>query len=268
MKISVVTVTLNSRLHLAETIQSVLSQGYDDLEYLIVDGGSTDGTVDLIREQADRDPRIRWTSEPDAGIADAFNKGIRRASGDLIGIINADDRYLPGALAAVAAAYAAHPDCDVFHGDMVRYEGETPLFLLKPTPVETHIWREMPLNHPTTFVTRRAYERVGGFDRRFRVAMDYDLVLRLYRAGCRFWYLDQPLAAMRYGGASDSRFLDGLREVRRATVRAGYPPLRAWYWFLVKAAFGYAKLLLRRLGLTRLMRLHPRFRAPEQGRVA
>lgn len=260
MKFSIVTVTFNGERYLEETIKSVLSQDYPDFEYLIVDGGSTDGTPDIIRRHAGRDGRISWVSEPDRGISDAFNKGIARARGEVIGILNSDDTYAPGALRAVAEAFAAHPECDVFHGDMLRFQDDTPLFLLKAGRVGENIWHGMPLNHPATFVTRRAYEQVGLFDQDLKVAMDYDLVLRLYLRGCRFHYLERVLANMRYGGRSDDRFLDGLRELYAVTVREGYPRWKARLWFLYRAAMSSTKNILRRLGLHGLIRIHPRFR--------
>ncbi len=262
MILTIITPTFNSARYLEETMESVLSQDFEGLEYILVDGGSTDGTVDIIRRRAQGERRIRWISEPDEGIADAFNKGIALAGGELIGIINSDDHYLPGTLAAVAAAYRAHPECDVFHGDMLRMKGDTVLFRLVPADVKSHIWREMPLNHPTVFVTRRAYDKVGGFDKSVRIAMDYDMMLRLHKSGCRFHYLQQPLAAMRYCGASDAKHLEGLREVRNIAIREGSSPVDAWFWFCYKVLISSIKNTLRFLHLYGLLRLHPRFRAP------
>lgn len=261
MLISVITVTRNSSLYLDEAITSVLGQDYRELEYILVDGGSSDGTVEIIKGHAAADPRIRWISEPDRGISDAFNKGLGRATGEIIGILNSDDRYEPGALAAVASAFRDDPAADVFYGDILRLQGDKPLFRLKPGRVGKNIWREMPLNHPATFVTRRGYAGVGLFDEGLRVAMDYDMVLRLYLAGRRFRYIDGVLARMRYGGESDAGFLQARREVVAVTVRNGYPRLKAYGWFLYGAAKGTVKNLLRRLGLHALIRLHPKFRS-------
>lgn len=260
MIFSIITITFNSREYLEETIISVITQEFTELEYIIIDGGSTDGTLEIIRGYANADSRIRWISEPDDGIADAFNKGLRMARGEIVGILNSDDRYLPGALARVAEAVGTHADCDIFHGDMLRLDGEKVLFRLVPADVESSIWHEMPLNHPATFVTRRAYERVGGFDAAIRIAMDYDLLLRLYKSGCRFHNIPHSLAAMRYGGASDSKNLEGLREVRTIAIREGYPWSKAWFWFCYKVGISSVKNLLRRLGLFELLYLHPRFR--------
>lgn len=260
MRFSVITVTYNSRKFLTETIESVLSQDYDDFEYIIVDGGSTDGTLGMIKDFAEGNDRIRWISEPDNGISDAFNKGLALASGDVIGILNSDDTYASGALAIIAQAYLLNPGADVFHGDMIRFQGEVPLFLLKPGKIGENIWCEMPLNHPATFVTRRAYTLVGGFDVGLQVAMDYELVLRLYRSGCHFQYIGRVLANMRYGGASDERFFAARREVLTVTIAAGYPRWRAVCWFVVKVGMNIAKNMLRTLGLHGLIRLHPKFK--------
>lgn len=260
MTFSIITPTFNSRKFLEETIQSVLSQEGADFEYILVDGGSTDGTVDVIAQYAEKDSRIHWISEPDEGIADAFNKGIALAKGEVVGIINSDDTYLPGTLATVAEAFHSHPECGVFHGDMLRMKGDSVLFLLKPSEIQSHIWHEMPLNHPATFVTARAYRKVGGFDVKVLIAMDYDLILRLHKSGCRFHYIERPLAAMRYGGASDAKFVNGLREVRSIVIREGYPHGKAWFWFGYKVTIGIIKNILRSCGLYSLMCLHPKFR--------
>lgn len=261
MKFSIITVTLNCEQVVEKSILSVLSQGYSELEYILVDGGSTDGTCAIIREYADLHPNIRWLSEPDAGISDAFNKGLRMATGDVIGILNADDCYTPGALDLVAGAVSAHPECDVFHGNMLRYQGETPLFMLTPANLERNIWHEMPLNHPATFVTRRAYQTVGEFDPALKIAMDYDMILRCYTAGVRFWHIDRVLAHMCYGGVSDARVLDGLVEVYRISVAHGYSPFKAAYWMAHKGLLRCCKLVLKKLGLYGVIRLHPKFRS-------
>jgi len=263
--VSIITPSFNSSGYLRETIESVLSQDYPAIEYIIVDGGSTDGTVEIIREYADRDKRITWISEPDSGIADAFNKGISMASGDIIGILNSDDRYAPEALRTVAAAVAAHPECDVFHGNMLRYQGDAPLFLLKPSDVERNIWHEMPLNHPATFVTHKAYRQVGHFDTGLKIAMDYDMMLRLHTAGFCFWHIDEVLAHMRYGGASDAGVLAGLVEVFRVSVRQGYPRWKASFWMVRNGLLRSVKNIIRGMGLHYLLRIHPKFHSISKG---
>lgn len=267
LRFSIITITYNSSHCLTETIESVLSQDYGAIEYNIIDGGSTDGTVDIIRRYAEIDQRLHWISEPDNGISDAFNKGIRMASGDIIGILNSDDQYAHGALRMVADAAAAHPEYDVFHGNMLRYQGDTPLFLLMPSDVDKSFWHEMPLNHPATFVTRRAYQKVGFFDTELKIAMDYDMMLRLYIAGAGFMHVDAVLAHMRYGGVSDELVIAGLKEVCQVSVRYGYPRWKALCWMILKGLLRTCKLLLRKLGLHSLMRLHPKFRRSPAGNI-
>lgn len=256
---TVITVCFNSSAWLDEAMASVLAQSCTDFEYLLIDGGSSDGTLEIIRRFAACDERIRWLSEPDQGISDAFNKGIRMARGEIIGILNSDDLYAPGALAAVAAAAEEDGSCEVIHGDMIRFVADTMLYRLKAAPVDGRIWHDMPLNHPATFVRRSAYGQWGVFDTGLKVAMDYELVLRFYRAGCRFRYLNRVLAHMRYGGVSDDRFMAARREVYAVTVAAGYPRWRAGGWLLVKAGLNVTKNMLKKLGLYGLMRLHPKF---------
>ncbi len=260
MRFSIITTTFNSRATLDAAMTSVLSQSGVELEYLIIDGGSNDGTVELIRAAAAADPRIRWISEPDGGIADAFNKGLALANGEWIGILNSDDIYADGALAAVAEAARRHPEADVIHGDMLRLDAEgSPLFVLKPAEVSGAIWRQMPLDHPATFVARGAYARVGCFDASLRIAMDYDLVLRLHCSGSVFVYLERVLAQMRYGGASDAHFWAGLQESRAIKLRLGYSRWRADLVLAQRWLAEVVKRLLRRSGMGRLLLLHPRF---------
>lgn len=260
LRFSIVTPTWNCVDLVAETLDSILAQGEWLGELIVVDGGSTDGTLELLQDYAARDRRIHWRSEPDDGIADAFNKGLDRAQYPWIGILAAGDRFVSGGLARVAATIAAHSDVDVVHGDLVRLdEAGRPLFVITPSGLKT-VWHQMPVNHPATFVSRSAYDQVGRFDVGLRIAMDYDLILRLYRAGRKFVYLPQPLTEMRYGGVSDNRLLAGLQEVRRVALRQGYPRWKADYWLAHRYLLERTKKWLRRCGLQAVMKLHPRFR--------
>lgn len=217
-KISIITITFNAERYLTQAIESVGEQRYPNLEYIIVDGGSTDGTLSIVKSYPDL--VTRWISEPDNGISDAFNKGIRMASGEIIGIINADDGYLPGALPAVAQAVQDHPDFEVYYGNAIheRFDGSG-VYQFRPVPkIGPEIWRRMPVSHPATFVRRSAYERFGVFDTRCPLAMDYELLLRFYRSGARFLYMDSLLARFRYG---QDRGLGVLKEIRDSRIRNG-----------------------------------------------
>lgn len=261
MTFSIITATFNSSAVLQGLIEKVLSEEAVKLEHIIVDGGSTDGTVDIIKKYASCDSRLRWISEPDEGIADAFNKGVKMATGDWIGFIGSDDRYLPGALEDVAKVIQKRPDAGVIHGDMVRLdEAGTPLYIVKPSDVERTIWRQMPINHPASFVSRKALEKIGFFDKDLKIAMDYDLILRLFKSGEKFVYIDKPIVEMSYGGASDTKCLDGLKEVRVVKIREGFPQWKADYWLVYRYLVETIKRGLRKAGLRFVLKLHPRFK--------
>lgn len=182
MKVTIITVNLNGNRFLKEAIDSVLMQESIDLEYLVIDGGSTDGSLETIVDAAARECRIKWVSEPDSGIADAMNKGTALANGDLVGFLHADDFYPEtGVLARVAAAFERSPGAVWATGgaSLVDDAGT----VLKEIGVRRYSFRRLLRSniiiHPSTFVRRPVLIDVGGFNRSFRYAMDYDLWLRL-----------------------------------------------------------------------------------------
>ena len=186
--ITVVTPCLNAHATIAETIESVRSQGYPDVEHLVIDGGSDDGTLDLL-EAADG---VSFVSEPDRGLSDAVNKGIRRARGEVIGWLNADDVYLAGALARVGQALARRPDalwatgrCRIEDGDGREIRSFVSAYknLLVRRYSYGLLLTQNFVSCPSTFVRRTAFDRIGILDERFRYSMDYDLWLRLGRLG-------------------------------------------------------------------------------------
>lgn len=179
---SIVTITYNSCRYLEETLKSVLSQDFSDIEYLIVDGGSTDGTLDIIKSYAALDRRIRWISEPDKGIADAMNKGIRMASGEVVAHLHADDTYLDGTLSAVADRFAEQADTRWLTGRIrcVNTTGEN-LYTtaLKNSYDLPDILYGNIISHPATFIRRSLFDEIGIFNTKYRYSMDYDLWLRI-----------------------------------------------------------------------------------------
>jgi glycosyltransferase involved in cell wall biosynthesis len=199
--VSVVTPSLNQGRYVEETIRSVADQDYPRVEHIVVDGGSTDGTLEILG----RYPQVRWTSEPDEGQADAIAKGFRHAKGAILAWLNSDDLYLPGAIAAAVEALSREP-CGLVYGGwrQIDEHGAT----LKDVPAKP--W-DYPMlleqanfvPQPSSFFTREAYETVGGIDTRYRYAMDHDLWLRI---GARFEVcpLDRLLAAFRYHPESKS----------------------------------------------------------------
>jgi glycosyltransferase involved in cell wall biosynthesis len=199
--ISVVTVVYNGVATLEQTMLSVINQTYKNIEYIIIDGGSTDGTIDIIKKYENH--LAYWVSEPDKGIYDAMNKGINRAKGDLIGIINSDDWYENGTINIIANYYGQYPDIGIFHGDMfVVYENNKKI--LKKGTVANIKWK-MDMNHPTCFVKRSLYcERLYPFNIRYKLAADYDFLLWCYLNNYKFMHIDKVLVFFRIGGFSDS----------------------------------------------------------------
>ncbi len=177
-----ITITFNSQQFLTETIESVLSQDFIDFEYIFVDGGSTDGTQETIRRYAEHDSRIRWVSEPDNGIADAMNKGVGLAIGDVVAHLHSDDSYLPGALRQVAEAFEQFPSARWLTG-CLRYVDEAGQVLydtrLKDVYTAQSLLRRNSIGHPATFIRRELFSELGGFKMSLRYAMDYDLWLRI-----------------------------------------------------------------------------------------
>ena len=218
--ITLVTICRNAETTIAHTIESVRDQCFSPLEYIVIDGASTDSTPNIARSF--EDIVDVFVSEPDAGIADAFNKGIARASGDIIGFINADDQLLPGALDMVAKYFASCPDADVMHGDVLLYSGNKFLKRVAPARYWWYPWRLVLFNHPATFVRRDLYLRCGLFDASFHYAMDDELYLRWERSGANIRYLSEPVVRMQSGGASGRNTSRVFMEKRRALLKHGY----------------------------------------------
>ena len=176
--ISVVTPSLNMARFLGETIESVLSQGYPKLDYVVMDGGSNDGTRELLESYG---ARVRWRSEPDLGQSHAIDKGFRATSGAVFGYLNADDAYLPGALTAVGTAFRRNPRAGMVYGE-ANHVDEQGNVLCRYQTLEfdyATLGEQCYLCQPATFVSRTAYEQAGGIDLALGCAMDYDLWVRI-----------------------------------------------------------------------------------------
>lgn len=235
-RLSIITVCYNSQEHLEETIRSVIGQLCPLDEYIVVDGGSSDGTMDIIKQYERH--LSRWVSEPDRGVSHAFNKGIAMASGDVVGIINSDDYYAPQSFEKVTSSCASSSfgfffgGCTYLHPDgSQKYMGPDRTYHRKIRLFMPHI------HHPTVFVKRALYEKYGGFDESLHYAMDYDFLLRLHRNGIRGRALETNLAFMRLGGRSTSDYMAVRREVRGISNRHGAPRVLtfALFWlFLFK----------------------------------
>lgn len=239
MRISIITITYNSEATLEDTIKSVISQDYPDLEYIIVDGLSKDRTMDIVKKY-EKDIQV-VISEKDRGISDAFNKGIKAATGDVIGIINSDDMLMPGALNKLAEQMGK--DTDIAYGKAYRlYEdGSTREYLPRDLKIFTY---KMPLVHPATFVKKSAYEKFGVFNVDYHYCMDRAVLYKMYQGGAKFQYIDEYLAYYRMGGMSENHYWDGtLKEGERISIAFGMNPIKAKVITIYKK-FRYVAVLI------------------------
>lgn len=195
--ISIITVVFNAVNTLEQTIQSVINQNYESIEYIIIDGGSTDGTLDIIKKY---DNQIdKWLSEPDKGIYDAMNKGINLATGELVGIINADDWYEPDVIAYIAGCYKNSDRDVVIHG-LLRNFKDNLFYSIKGNSIQ--VLRYDMIQHPTCFIPKLIYLQHGVYDIQYKCCADYDLILRYVNSGIKFNFIEQTIANFRIGGIS------------------------------------------------------------------
>ena len=218
---SIITITYNAVRLVEQTLLNVLSQSYPNIEYIVIDGGSTDGTVDIIRRY--ESGLAYWVSEPDKGIYDAMNKGIRMATGDVVGLLNSDDFYTSNDVLEHVARALSDPNVDAIYGD-IHYVNDDDL---------THCVRYyssrvfsrglmrlgfMPA-HPSFYCRRTIYEKYGTFDTSLRVAADFENLLRLiFINRIRMKYIPEDFVTMRTGGASSSGMVSHKRILKEHMV--------------------------------------------------
>lgn len=244
--ISVITPSLNQGQYIRRTIQSVLSQCVPELEYVVVDGGSTDETLNILNQF---ESKFFWMSERDKGQADAVNKGILATDGEIIGWVNSDDIYYPDTLRRVVALFENHPDVDVIYGDGNHIASDDRMI----EPYGTQPWdpeglkRTCYLCQPAVFFRRRVVDRFGLLDHQLRYCLDYEFWLRLSQGGATFLYVPEVLAGSRlYPSTKTLAFrLKTVQETNHMLLhRLGYVPDE---WLL-----SYARIFLNRKGIRRL----------------
>lgn len=230
MKISIITITYNSASSLQRALDSVQSQTYKDIEHVIIDGASTDGTRKLIEAYAKQHKNVKWVSEKDNGIYDAINKGIRLATGDVIGFLHSDDMfYSVDSIEQIAAAFEQN-QADVVYGDLQYMRGNKVVRRWKSNTFNPRALKYgwMP-PHPTVYVRREVYQQVGEYDSWFRISADYDMILRIFTAGYNTHYIPEVLVCMETGGASNkntkarlSKTMEDYIVLKKNHVGAGY----------------------------------------------
>ncbi len=242
--VSIITAIFNGKKAIEKTIQSVLNQTYDNIEYIIIDGGSTDGTLDIIKNY---EAKIDyWLSEPDNGVSDAFNKGIALAKGDYIQIINADD-WLSLDQIEIAVYNLSNSSCHFVYGDAVFHDEESrELFVNKgESNYKKKIRREMPsLNHPSILAKRQIYLKIGGFNLDYKIAMDYEWLLKATIAGFNGKYISGLVSHVSRGGLSDSKFISAHREVLNISLKYDYNLPLAYLHFFYRITRGKIRRLL------------------------
>ncbi len=206
MKVSIITVVYNGKNTIEDCLKSIYSQTYPAIEHIVVDGGSTDGTLDIIKRN--KKSISKWISEPDKGIYDALNKGIKMAAGDIIGFLHADDVYAHDKVIETVVSNMKKYNVDSCYGDLLYVDKNNTNKIIrywKSQPYRNGLFRKgwMP-PHPTFFVKKEVYEKYGYFNTNFKIASDYELMLRfLHKYKISTCYIPEVLIKMRLGGASN-----------------------------------------------------------------
>lgn len=244
--VSVVTVTFNSERTLSRTIDAVVAQSYPEIEYIVIDGGSSDGTVGILKRR-EREIDL-WISEKDQGISDAFNKGIALSRGEYIALINSDDWIEPEHISQ-AVQHLEREMADFVFGDLLICDknGALKFTLAGDSEYQKRVRYLMPdINHPSVVCRRDVYLRHGLYDKQIRIAMDYDWLLRGYIKGVRGRYVSLLRSHMSDEGISNRNIRGTLAEVRKISVRHGYPSAAAWIRFCGRIVRWRIRLLIER----------------------
>lgn len=238
--LSIVTIAYNCEKEIEETILSVINQNYEKKEYIIIDGASKDGTMEVVNRYRDKIDVV--ISEPDKGRSDAFNKGIKHATGDYIVMMNAGDLLAPDALEKFANAY--DPSYDVIKGNTVRWNADTNFKSLERPVIKYPL---IPWNflvcHQSTYISKAIYDKAIGYKIDYRVVMDFELMLRLTRMGAKFMSIDEDLAIFRMGGISQAPSKRRYDEMKRAMRENG----RNWLTTFIFISYVHLRTSLRML---------------------
>jgi glycosyltransferase involved in cell wall biosynthesis len=202
--ISVVTVCYNSKDTIERTFKSILNQTYSTIEYIVVDGMSTDGTLEIIKEYEQHFKKqniiFKWISEKDNGIYDAMNKGVKMTTGELVGIINSDDYFERFALEIISTEFLKDRSFDVYHG-LLNFYNSGKLLMIRGG--DSSILSQQMIEHPTCFLKKTTYEKYGYFNCKYKYAADYELLCRIKKNGGKYKLIDKVIANFYFGGAGD-----------------------------------------------------------------
>ncbi len=232
MNLSIITITMNCKEAVKRTIDSIIRQTKPIYEYIFIDGGSKDNTnevIDSYKETLEKlGIKVIHISEKDKGISDAFNKGIKLATGDLIGIINADDELMPNTC-ELLTGNADFLEADIIYGNCLWVDnGNGIKYVRKPSHDLSRLYYDLVLIHPSTFVKKAAYDRNGLFNIEYRYCMDKELLLRMYIGGEKFKYIDEQLTLFRAGGISDKNVINTVSEGVRLSYTYHRPKIKTY----------------------------------------
>lgn len=253
--VSIITVCYNSEATINDTIKALVAQSYPNWEHIVVDGGSSDRTIEIVMSyEKDYNGRLRLHQGPDKGIYDAMNKGISFAKGEIIGIINSDDWYAPDALENIVNSYLSCPGEEkVITGALNRVRDDVVIYSQKHTKIDiAGLKKGMPLQHPAVFVTKPVYDRIGSFDLSYPHCADSDFIWRCFADGnIKFLFVESVVSYMREGGASDCLSWKHIksRTIERYHLRAKHlPKIESFYlaakFFVKEYLFQITKKLI------------------------
>lgn len=245
-KISIVTITYNSEKTLERTIQSVVSQNYDNLEYWIIDGASKDNTMEIVKKYSSEYDFIKYVSEPDKGISDAFNKGVSKATGELIALINSDDQLADGALEAVNRVFT-DTNADVIYGDTIALDIKNGLKLYKKAKDISQIKYDLPFIHQSCYIKKSVYNECGGYSDKYKICMDYDFLSKVFHRGFSFIYTPTVLSIFQYGGTSCEHPVRTINEDIIIAKKYGLSSAEAFSYKLKHIPINVAKIILSKL---------------------
>ncbi len=224
--VSIITVVFNGVKTIEETILSVIHQNYTKIEYIIIDGGSTDGTLDVIKKYTSYLDCL--VSEPDSGIYSAMNKGLKLAKGSLLILLNADDSLV----AKSSISYLVNNfsgNTEILVSDTLFQKNGIVKTLKASNSQALHL--RIPFMHTSCFVSKSVYEQIGFFNETYRIAADVDFLMRVFKAKISIRFLDQPVICMKAGGISDKQFVAGRKEYRKIYQEHYHKKIMAWFGY-------------------------------------
>lgn len=219
MKISIITATYNSEKTLKETLDSVLNQTYKDYEHIIIDGLSKDNTMGIVKEYEKKyNGKLKYISEKDSGLYDAMNKGIKMATGDIIGILNSDDKYANENVLQLIANKFEETNCDGTYANLIFMDEET---MTKPKRIWKSAYGKLENGwhpaHPTLYLKKEVYDKIGLFNLKYRIVADYDFMIRMLKdKTIKLEYINEYIVYMRIGGTSTAGIKGYIKNLKEA----------------------------------------------------